>query len=270
MFQAEEQGDRDPRDSRDPRYPRDSRDSRSDMSSKPRYYRNDEDRLRDERNEWKDRFKQLEPIALQHQEENSRLRVKLDEERARIEQATRSVNHMQSAIDNREYFLGEQSSDDDICTMFLALMNKIKNWSLAFSKSNPRTLREERFQDFQKVTPMYAVLSDLEDTIINGKQKRFFVRAWTGYVMCTRLFRSLEGPAGGLAEDAWLAKPIADSFRFLEDRLYLAGQCFPPVIVDATDKFRSAYSTNQILQRLEGLHGGASRKDSPSSRWKAD
>lgn len=270
IFQGDERGDHDPRDSRESRYHRDLRDQRSDMSSEPRYSRNDEDRLRDEKNAWKDRSEKLERIVLQHQEENIRLRAKLDEERARVEQAVRSADHMQSAIDNREYFLGEQSSDDDICTMFLVLLNEIKNWSLPFSKSNPGTLREEKFRDFQKITPMYAVLCDLEDTITNGKQKRFFVRGWTGYVMCTRLFRSLEGPERGLAPDVWLAKPIADHFRFLEDRLYLAGQYCPHVTVGATDDFRSAYCTNQILQRLEGLHGGASRKDSRNSRWDAD
>lgn len=123
MFQIEEQGDRDPRDSRDPRR-RDRRDSRSDMFPKPRYYQKDEDRLRDERNESEDQLKKLELVVLQHQEANSRLQAKLDEEKAR---ALRSADHMQSVIDNREYFLREQSSDEDICRKFLDLMNKIKN-----------------------------------------------------------------------------------------------------------------------------------------------
>jgi hypothetical protein len=206
MFQVEERGD-----------------PRSAMSLKQRHYRNEEERLREDRNYYRDKFEALEPIVLQHQEENRKLRADLNQERDRVERAVRSADHMQSTIDNREYFLGEQASDDDVCAMFITLMNEIKNWSQAFSNGNAKTLREEKFQDYQKVTPMYTEFCDLEDTTVHKKQKRFFVRGWTGHVMCTRLFRNLEGPTGGLAEDAWLAKPVADSFRFLEDRLLLAG-----------------------------------------------
>lgn len=206
MFQVEERGE-----------------PRPDMSSKQRQPRNEEERLRDDRNYYRDKFEALEPIVIQHQEENRRLRADLNQERDRLERAVRSADHMQSTMDNREYFLGEQASDDSVCTMFLTLMNEIKNWSQAFSSGNASTLKQEQFPDYQKITPMYSAFQDLENVTMNKKQKRFFVRGWTGYVMCIRLFRSLEGPTGGLAEDGWLAKPVADSFRFLEDRLLLAG-----------------------------------------------
>ncbi|OAL49032.1 hypothetical protein IQ07DRAFT_681058 [Pyrenochaeta sp. DS3sAY3a] len=191
-------------------------DSRADMSSKQRHHRNEEERLRENRNYYKDKFEALE---LKHREENRRLRAELNQERDRVERAVRSADHMQSTMDNREYFLGEQASDDEVCTMFITLLNEIKNWSQAFSSGSSRTLQEERFQEYQRVTPMYSEFHDLENSTVNKKQKRFFVRGWTGYVMCTKLFRNLEGPEGGLGEDAWLEKAIAGNFRFLENRL---------------------------------------------------
>jgi hypothetical protein len=196
---------------------------RSDMSSKPRHYQNEEERLREDRNYYRDKSHTLERSVNQYQEENRRLRDDLDDGKDRFERAVRSADHMQSTMDNREYFLREQASDDDVCTMFMTLMNEIKNWSQAFSHGSKRALREEMFKDYQKVTPMYTAFHNLEDSTANKKQKRFFVRGWTAYVMCTRLFRNHEGPAGGPGEDAWLDKPVAGSFQFLEDRLLRTG-----------------------------------------------
>ena len=196
---------------------------RSDMSSsRQRHDRSEEDRLRTERDYFRDKFEILEPQMLQGQEEIRRLRANLEVERGRAERAVRSADLMQSSMDNREYFLGEQTSDDDVCTMFGTLMTDIMLWSQNFSHGDAKPLREDRFQDYQMITPMYTALGDLEDATAKKKQRRFFVRGWAGYVMCMRLFCGPAGAAGVRAEDAWLEKDVAGKFKFLESQLLRA------------------------------------------------
>jgi len=57
--------------------------------------------------------------------------------------------------------------------------------------------------------------------------------------MCTRLFRNLEEPIKDLATDAWLEKPLEDSFLLLENRLLRVGWFPYHLCAGSTDRDRS-------------------------------
>jgi hypothetical protein len=157
--------------------------------------------------------------------ENGRLQADLMNERARLERTMRSADQMQSAMDNRESFLGEQANDEEVCGMFDKLTNDIKTWSTNFSGGSANTLSESDFPDYQRVVPNYTEIGHLNKILTVKKQKRLFVRGWTAYVVCTLLNRSLDlPPVGDLGEDVWLNQAVADNFRCLENQLWLSGE----------------------------------------------
>lgn len=181
--------------------------------------------MRTERNEHKLYARELE-IQLTHCEtEYSRLQEDLTDERARLERMMRSVNQMQSSMDNRESFLGTQANDEEVCGMFDKLMNDVKTWSTNFSGGSANTLSESDFSNYQKVVPLCTNIGHLDSILRVKKQKRLFVRGWTAYVICTSLNRSLDlPPVGDVGEDLWLDQVMADNFRCLENRLWLTGE----------------------------------------------
>jgi len=209
------------------------------------YSLDEEEHLREDGDCYRENFQIVQQKADQYEKKNRELQDDLNQERVRVQQAILAIDHMEANMNNREYFLGDQASDEDVRAMFMILMIEIKTWSQAFSNGNARTLREENFQVYQKVTPIYTVLEDLENSTENSKQKRFFVRGWIGYVMCTRLFRNLEEPIKDLATDAWLEKPLEDSFLLLENRLLRAGWSLTIFVLDQlTGTDRAVYHTS--------------------------
>ena len=225
-----------------------------DTSFSQGYSLDEQDHLGGDRDCCREKCRIFQQKADQYEKKSRELQDDLDRERVRVQQAILAIDHMEANMNNREYFLGDQASDEDVRAMFMTLMIDIKILSRAFINGHARTLREERFQVYQKVTPMYAELEDLENSTENKKQKRFFVRGWIGYVMCTRLFRNLEEPTEDLATDAWLEKPLADSFLFLENRLLRAGWFPYHLYAGSTDRNRSWSGPIQVLQRLASAH----------------
>jgi hypothetical protein len=169
---------------------------------------------------------ELEDLLDHCKAENGRLQADLIDERARLERTMRSADQMQSAMDNRESFLGEQANDEEVCGMFDKLMNDIKTWSTHFSGGgSANTLSESNFPDYQRVVPLHTEIGHLDKILVVKKQKRLFVRGWTAYVICTSLNRSLDlPPVGDLGEDVWLNQAVADNFRCLENQLWLSGK----------------------------------------------
>ncbi|KAG9203834.1 hypothetical protein G6514_001995 [Epicoccum nigrum] len=71
--------------------------------------------------------------------------------------------------------------------------------------------------------------------------------------MCARLFRSLEDPTGGLAEDAWLAKPMADAFGYLENCLWDTDRQIVPIKSFNDWRAFSAELLGKIVQIQDGI-----------------
>ncbi|KAF2624865.1 hypothetical protein BU25DRAFT_460707 [Macroventuria anomochaeta] len=125
-------------------------------------------------------------------------------------------------MDERETFLGEQASDEDVYGKFDKLMSEIRTWSSHFNGGNADSFKEDRFSEYQNIVPLYTELRDLDEITTKKRKKRLFVRGWTAYVICTKLFRTLDlAPAGDLGNDVWLGNALADNFRCLENQLWL-------------------------------------------------
>lgn len=149
----------------------------------------------------------------------------LSREKEIVERTLQSANQMQSTMDNRELFLGEQANDDVVMATFGQLMGDIKTWSTRFNAGDANAFDEKKIQDYQRVAPHYTKVSQLEYVCAQKRQKRLFVRGWTAYVMCTKLFRSPDlSSAGNFGEDAWIGEKLAYNFGHLEDELWLTGQ----------------------------------------------
>lgn len=130
---------------------------------------------------------------------------------------------MQLTLDSRTCFFGEQASDDVVCTTFFAFMNYIKNWSQGVSNGKAEALSQERFQDHQKVTLMYALFPIWKRLLCTGNDNASSC-ADGPLMSCTRLRNSLElEPARGLGQLVWAESALADTFRVLEDQFWLTG-----------------------------------------------
>lgn len=151
---------------------------------------------------------------------NGQLQAALLDEQSRVERTKRSANQMQSSMDNREFFLGQQATDDDIRGDFSKLMNDIKTWSTRFTAGHTDTLAEAQFAEYQKICPLYSEPRHLTKVTVNKRNKRLFVRGWTAYVICKQFVRTLDTPNSG--KDIWLDSVLADNFQSLEDSLWFA------------------------------------------------
>lgn len=182
------------------------------------YYREEFEKLKRKVSYFEDQNRDLED---QNRDLEDALRIEQDN----VERVRRSANQMQSTMDNRESFLGDQENDNVVETTFLHLMTDIKNWSGRFGGGNAHSLKGEKLQDYQKVFPFCDDFHALENAVAHPKKSRLFVRGWTAYVMCTKLLRSLDlPPVGVVGEDVWIGNTLADSFHCLENRLWFAGQ----------------------------------------------
>ena len=146
-------------------------------------------------------------------------------EKERIAQMERSTNQLQLAMESREWFLGQQVNDDEVIADFDNLLNDIRTWSTSFGGDGASSFKQDAFSDYQKVVPMCRELHHLEIVATDKKKRRLFVRGWTAYIMCTKLWRNIDMEFGdGLGEDVWLDKELADSFSHLENELCSAGE----------------------------------------------
>jgi hypothetical protein len=184
------------------------------------------------RDHWRDKLNELEARLRSYDMQNRKLSEELQLERANVERIKRAANQMQSNMDNREMFLGEQLNDDKVSPAFDKLMSDVRTWSTRFSGGERHACNPGSFEEYQKIAPMCASFGDLEEFVKSKKHAKMFVRGWTAYVMCTRLFRNLDTtPAGTVGEDAWLGKALADNFGCLEHELWFTGQSWFPVFL---------------------------------------
>lgn len=184
------------------------------------------EQLKNERDYFRAEHEKLKRKVAELDADKCDLKDALKIEQGNVERARRSANTMQSRMDNRENFLGNQENDKSVENAFQDLMTDIRAWSGAFGggSGNKHSLKPERLQEYQKVFPSCADLGSLENAIAPSRKPRLFVRGWTAYVMCAKLLRSLDLPPGGNAgEDIWIGSTLAQSFHNLENRLWFAG-----------------------------------------------
>jgi hypothetical protein len=188
----------------------------------------DLEEAKSQKTKFKRLIEQLEDELAGSLAEVGQLKAALMDEQTRLAQTKRSADQMQSTMDNRESFLGQQSNDESMCGAFDRLMNDIKTWSTQFVGGTTDTFKKEKFLEYQRVAPRLTELQSFAKMTANKRQKRLFVRGWAAYIMCTRLFRTLDlAPAGNSGDDVWVAKPLADSFQVLESWLWFIGQWHP-------------------------------------------
>lgn len=184
----------------------------------------DTDRLRDRRDFFKRRSEDLEDELEHARVRNGQLEAMLTDEKERVAQTKRSANQMQSAMDNRETFLGEQTADLEVCGTFDKLLKGIKTWSTSFVGGEGDLFKEAKLSEYQRVAPIVSELQPLVKMTTNKRQKRLFVRGWTAYVMCSKLFRTLDLPPAESGKDVWVRQALADNFQTLENNLWFTGQ----------------------------------------------
>ncbi|KAH7081491.1 hypothetical protein BKA63DRAFT_210163 [Paraphoma chrysanthemicola] len=183
------------------------------------YVQDEADRYREEAKKWKKLALTFEDENITFREVIEKLKDDVEKEQARVEHTKRSANKMQTTMDNRELFLGDQAHDDNICGSFSGLMTAIKTWSQRFSGGKGDSFKEEEFADYQRVMPLCTVLRDLEGVTSQKKRKRLFVRGWTAYIMSQSLFRTFD-IMGVIGTDVWLEKGLAEDFSYMEKALW--------------------------------------------------
>jgi len=186
-------------------------------------YESDKERYKRQRNEWKHRCNELEVVNTTNLSIIEELSHNLAKEQERVDRTKRSANLLETAMDNKEVFLGTQArNDDEVRGKFGSILSSIKTWSNNFNAGSGHTFREDMLPEYQRVAPLCTKLQTLEQTVTDKKRKRLFVRGWAAYVMTKSLFRTLD-PLGDLGKDIWLDGGVGDTFSRLENELWFSG-----------------------------------------------
>ena len=153
----------------------------------------------------------------QHHSERQRDREELD-------RVNGYANHLQTVLDNKEFFLGPQTPDEDIHAQFNSIFSQIKTWSTRVIHGSVEALRNEKdvLEKCKTVIPLCKDPSHVLQTIAAKKERRLFVRDWTAFVACKNILAI--SPSGNAKSiDVWLDEASAQSFLQLQQRLDSAG-----------------------------------------------
>ncbi|KAF1830152.1 hypothetical protein BDW02DRAFT_583095 [Decorospora gaudefroyi] len=193
------------------------RDTRTDQTGE-----SDRERYKRERNEWKRSCGEYEEAYKQCLSVNNQLSENLAKEQDRVDRTKRSADLLEAAMDNKDVFLGAQArNDDEVRGRFGSILSSIKTWSNNFNVGRGHSFKEEMLPEYQRVAPLCTKLQILEQTVMDKKRKRLFVRGWAAYIMSKTLFRTLDA-LGDLGKDVWMEKGVADTFARLENELWFS------------------------------------------------
>lgn len=145
------------------------------------------------------------------------LQAKLQREREELERVKRSAHHLQTILDNKQFFLGPQATDDDMRTRFSSILTSIKTWSTHFiyGPIEAWSTANDQLDKYQCVLPMCTHMSHVEEAAATKKQRRLFVRGWTAFIAC-RCILGTNTNSKVEAIDLWLDSKAAESFSCLE------------------------------------------------------
>lgn len=136
----------------------DGGDSWSGTSRKPKSGHSGFKQLKNERDYLRAEFEKLKKVPYL-EDRNCYLEDALRIELGNVERVRRSANTMQSAMDNREAFLGVQENDDVVEANFVNLMSDIKDWSGRFGGGNAHSSKERSsriIRKFSLIVPTFT------------------------------------------------------------------------------------------------------------------
>jgi predicted RNase H-like nuclease (RuvC/YqgF family) len=180
------------------------------------------DKYKKERKVYKER-------CARQEEEIHDLRLQITENAQIVERTKQSAKQIQAELENKEFFLGRQGTDEEIQHQLDSLLSSIKTWSTKFmAKGVVIALDENRISEYLHIAPSYlpGSLKELEKALSKDRKKRrLFVRGLAAYKM-SLLFRTLDIDSKHSKPeiDTWLEGGLANSFADIETRLYLAGR----------------------------------------------
>lgn len=175
----------------------------------------------------------LKKWKVEHVRTVEKLQAELQREQEQSMQARRSAHHLQTILDNREFFLGPQMSDDDMRTFFSSIFMAIKTWSYRFISGPIDALVDQRtdlLDKFQYILPLCSYHSQLERYTASKTKRRLLVRGWAAYIACERLLPTDAASETGKV-DSWLDGASAQSFSILEQKIRSTGKESPSVAV---------------------------------------
>ena len=135
-----------------------------------------EERYRRERNEWRIKFETLEQQSMGHKTTIEYFQAELQKEQGKVERTKRSAHDMQTELDNKELFLGQQATDDEIRASFGSIMASIKTWSTNFTAipAISGAFKEEDLVNYQNVVPRATYIAHFEALVAQKKEKTSF------------------------------------------------------------------------------------------------
>ncbi|KAL9118988.1 MAG: hypothetical protein Q9187_004458 [Circinaria calcarea] len=180
-----------------------------------------------ERDAERQRHEQLRPEYCQDVE---KLQTELQYERKELERVARSAHHLQTILDNKQFFLGPQAPDEDIRTRFSSIFTSIKTWSTYFMYGPVEDLDigDNILDKYQRVLPLCTQISHVKTVIAAKKQRRLLVRGWAAFIAYKRILATNTSSKRN-GTDLWLDKNSAQSFSLLEQKLSLRDQAQLPV-----------------------------------------
>ena len=168
----------------------------------------------------------LKRWKVEHDQTVEKLRAELQREQEQSTQARLSAHHLQTILDNREFFLGPQISDDDMRTSFSSIFSAIKTWSYHFISGPKDALVDQRtdlLDKIQYILPWCSDHSQLKRYAASKGKPRLLVRGWAAYIACKRLLPAdVAGETGKV--DPWLDSASAQSFSILEQKISSTGK----------------------------------------------
>lgn len=150
------------------------------------------------------------------------LRTKLQREREELERAKRSAHHLQTILDNKEFFHGPQATDDDMRTRFSSILTSIKTWSFPFIHEpiEAWSMANGQLIEYQCVLPMCTHMSHVKEAAATKKKRRLFVRGWTAFIAC-KCILGTNTSSKVEAIDLWLDSKAAEIlFLGAKNQLY--------------------------------------------------
>ena len=181
-------------------------------------------RYRSERDDVRQKYGQLnikyDQLKIEHTQAINRFQAERQREREELERVERSAHHLQTVLDNREFFLGPQISDENVRAQFNSIFSQIKTWSRHFTHGSVDTLRmgDDLLRKYQTVLPSCKESSDVLQVVAAKKERRLLVRGWAAFIACKDILTiHPSGNANGI--DLWLDRATAESFRSLQQRL---------------------------------------------------
>ena len=154
------------------------------------------------------------------------IRKQLDEAQTYSLEMQRSAAQMQSSMDKKELFVGEQMSDEKIREAFKQLLSQIRTWSTKFQIGNVLPVLEDRrsIAELEAIAPD-CMREDHKNLWYSGKDRKLLVRGWAMSVMAELLLRTYDDQkVRSQSTDVWTGRELQRSVAAIESQLWAAGE----------------------------------------------